>query len=422
MRKRTIAAGMALPLASLLAACGSNPPTGGIPSYSDNVTIVLDTPQSALPYVAKFTLQGAQLAADEINRAGGIKVGGKAYGVKLEQKDNALSPTTALANVNAAIGGKAVAVIDDGYTVSSTFDAANRAGLPILVDYNSEAQLIDTDKRPNVFRITPPNDAMAAKLAPYVAAHGKKFALVTDDSSYGVDGAAQLTDAMAKAGLIVSPKLTLPSNATEYATQALQVKQAGVDGVVLWARAPVLAGFLRALRAGGSSVPVYSGPTAEDPVVRDQLASVTGGVEGLTYASFRITTETGPESWDAFRKKYEDHNFNDNAPDFHVGVKAKDGKDVVQPPDWQIFPYDMVYLVKAAILRAGTVDTAGGKLIDALDNVQIKSANGDNRGWKKDNHEGVVDDDIYFATFSDNKFKPVQDDPLSKSLPPIDQE
>ena len=68
-----------------------------------------------------------------------------------------------------------------------------------------------------------------------------------------------------------------------------------------------------------------------------------------------------------------------------------------------------------------TAEHAGFKK-RALDNVQIKSANGDNRGWKKDNHEGVVDDDIYFAVITDNKFKPVQDDPLSKSLPPIDQE
>jgi hypothetical protein len=81
----------------------------------------------------------------------------------------------------------------------------------------------------------------------------------------------------------------------------------------------------------------------------------------------------------------------------------------------------MVYLVKKALEKAGTVDPKQNKLIDALNNVQITSANGDNRGWKKDTHEGVVDDDIYFATFQDMEFKPVQDDPLSKSLPPIDQ-
>ena len=37
-------------------------------------------------------------------------------------------------------------------------------------------------------------------------------------------------------------------------------------------------------------------------------------------------------------------------------------------------------------------------------------------------HEGVVDDDVYFARFTpDFTFVPVRDDPLSSRLPIIDQ-
>jgi hypothetical protein len=37
------------------------------------------------------------------------------------------------------------------------------------------------------------------------------------------------------------------------------------------------------------------------------------------------------------------------------------------------------------------------------------------------NHEGVIDDDVYFARFHGMTFAPVEDDPLSKALPLIVQ-
>ena len=401
----------------VLTACG-----GGSGPSGPSITIVINVPVGVLPYVARFSEQGAQLAADQVNNAGGVKVGGKSYFIKLDVLDNQLSPSTSVDNIKRASSEHAVAVIDDGYTVDASYQAAAQAGLPILVDYDGNATLVDTDKRPNVFRIAPPDDAVAAKLTAYVAGKNLKLALLHDDSEYGKDGAIQFRTAFQQKSLTANPDLEIPSTATSLSDKALAVRQAGATGVVIWARAPVLAQMVRALREGGVSAPIFAGPTAEDPVVRSQLADHPDWVEGLSYASFRITTEGGPDAWDKFRKAYEDHKFNSGGSDYKVGVQASDHRDVVQPPDWQIFPYDMVYLVKGALEKAGTVDPSGGKIIDALNDVQITSANGDNRGWKKDNHEGIVDDDIYFATFQDMKFKPVQDDPLSKSLVPIDQE
>jgi ABC-type branched-subunit amino acid transport system substrate-binding protein len=415
-RLMMLAAGLVATLGT--AACGTGPGTGG---FDGSVTIVLNQP-AKLAYVANFSRQGAQLAADQVNAAGGVRVGGKSYRINLQQLDNQVSPATSLENVTRAVSEKAVAIIDDGYTVDATFDRANAAGIPVLVDYSGSTTLVDVDKRPNVFRVAPPNDALAGRLATYVAGRKLTLAVVHDDSEYGKDGDAQVTAALGKTSAGTPIDVELPSTANDYATQALQLKQAGVTGVVVWARSPVLATFLKALRQGGSTAAVFAGPTAEDPVVRTQLADHPEWVEGLTFASFRVTTEEGPEAWDKFRKAYEEAKLNRGEVDYKVGVTARDRKDVVQPPDWQMFPYDMVYLVKAALERAGTVNPSGNKIIDALNNVQIRSANGDNRGWKKDNHEGVVDDDIIFNSFVDMKFKPVKDDPLSNSLPPIDQE
>ena len=53
--------------------------------------------------------------------------------------------------------------------------------------------------------------------------------------------------------------------------------------------------------------------------------------------------------------------------------------------------------------------------------MTVRGANGDERGFNQHNHEGVVDDDVYFARFDDMTFAPVKDDPLSSTLPVIDQ-
>jgi hypothetical protein len=57
----------------------------------------------------------------------------------------------------------------------------------------------------------------------------------------------------------------------------------------------------------------------------------------------------------------------------------------------------------------------------ALEQVTARGANGDERGFNEHNHEGVVDDDVFFARFHDMTFAPVKDDPLSSTLPTIQQ-
>jgi branched-chain amino acid transport system substrate-binding protein len=61
------------------------------------------------------------------------------------------------------------------------------------------------------------------------------------------------------------------------------------------------------------------------------------------------------------------------------------------------------------------------KVLEALNQVTVAGANGDQRGFNERNHEGVVDDDVYFGTFEGMTYAPVKDDPLSRTLVPIEQ-
>jgi ABC-type branched-subunit amino acid transport system substrate-binding protein len=84
-----------------------------------------------------------------------------------------------------------------------------------------------------------------------------------------------------------------------------------------------------------------------------------------------------------------------------------------------MYAYDFVNLLAAAIQRAKSTDPA--KVTAALEQATTEGANGDERGFNQVSHEGVVDDDVYFARFQDMTFAPVQNDPLSATLPRIPQ-
>ena len=180
--------------------------------------------------------------------------------------------------------------------------------------------------------------------------------------------------------------------------------------LVVWADGPTVAAVVKAVHAADATVSIFTSPTGQDPIVRQQTAG-NGGVDGLTFVSFRITAEVGPPPYVAWRAAY--------VKAFGVektGLTA-DGRPVIEPPDWAMFPYDAVKLVTAA--AAGGV--TGAALLSALDTTSITGANGDDYGFTPGSREGVSQGDIYFGTFHDNRFSPVTDDILGPTLPVVPQ-
>jgi ABC-type branched-subunit amino acid transport system substrate-binding protein len=212
----------------------------------------------------------------------------------------------------------------------------------------------------------------------------------------------------------VAARIRVPAGALEVATQVLRARRAVATALLVWAQPPTIAAVLTAARSAGWDVPVYTPPTGADPLVRQQLADRPEWVDGLTFASGRMTAEVGPAPFETFRAAYENSFGVDR-----VGVETRDGQDVVQPPEVAMYAYDFVNVLAAAIATAGSVE--GDDVLEALNEVTVPGANGDERGFNRRSHEGVVDDDVYFARFEDMTFRPVTDDPLSSTLPVISQ-
>jgi ABC-type branched-subunit amino acid transport system substrate-binding protein len=395
---------------ALLAGCGgSAKPLGQTPQFK-TLTIAIDAPFSRDSYLGTTIANGAQLALRNLV----LPIGRTYYRIRIARYDNAHSPSRAVANVRRAIAAHAIAVISDGTGVDATWQIANRAHLPIGIVYDGGTGLVDPVARPNVFRIAPTNHGIAFRLAEYLIPKGLKIAFLTDDTGYGRAGRADLDHAFAANADSVVARIEIPSTVTDLAPQILQAHRSGATALVVWAQPAAIAEATIAARTAGWKVPVFTPPSGEDPLVRQELASHPAWADGLTFASGRMTAEKGAGPFLGFQAAYVQA-FGPQK----VGVKAPDGRAVLQPPDYAMYPYDFVRILAAAINAAQSLD--GEAIISAMNQVSVEGANGDQRGFNQRNHEGVVDDDVYFARFSGMIYRPVQDDPLSRTLPVIAQ-
>jgi ABC-type branched-subunit amino acid transport system substrate-binding protein len=388
----------------LLAACSGS--SGG--TSAKEALIVVSAPLTTQPWIGEFLSKGARLAAKQVDAGHGRHV-------RIEVLDNGGSAQTAAANARQAVQEGAVALITDGVGAEAIAAVTDPAQLPVFVTFEGGASLIDAKARPTLFRLAPSNESMCRRLADYLAdvQRGKPVALIADDSTYGREGSTSAKADLRHDDVRVVSESTVAEGASDVSAQVLAARRSGAKVLVLWARAAGVAAVLREVRSTGWDVKVYSGPAGEDPLVRQRLADKPSWVDGLTFVSFRITSEAGGAAFAAYRAAYE----KEYGPDT-IGVLFG-GRDVVMPPDWSTYPYDAVKLVAAALDRAGSTERA--KVFDAVLHTTITGANGDERGFGPDDREGVSPDDMYFATFRGMRFFPNRDDLLSTNLPEVPQ-
>lgn len=372
----------------VLPACG-----GGNAPAGRAALVVVSAPLTGQPWVGRNVERGARLAARQVSGR-----------IRVEVLDNAASPQRAAADARRAVAEGAVALVTDGVGAAAVAEVAGPAKLPVFVVFEGGGSFIDHEHNPTMFRLAPADQAMTRRLADYLSEKAKRVAVVSDDSSYGREGAAAVAAALARNRVAVTSRQSVPEGSSDVAAQVLAARRSGAQALVVWARATGVAAVLRAARASGWQVPVYTGPTGEDPLVRQRVADHPEWVQGLTFVSFRITSEVGPAPFAAFRKAYE----------AQYGAEQVGTGGVVQPPDWPMYSYDAVKLVDAA-------RTGGGPLLAALERTVITGANGDERGFGPTDREGVSPDDMYFARFEGLRFAPVKDDLLSTDLPAVPQ-
>src|SRR6266516_3585351 len=137
-------------LALTATACGGSSRGG-----TSSLVIAVDVPLTGSPYVAQTIKHGIELAASNLNGAGGVRIGSRSYRLVVKSYDNHLSARRAVEDTRRALGAGAVAIVTDGTGVDATWQLARRDDVVVCITYDGGTGLVDEEKRPNVFRIAP---------------------------------------------------------------------------------------------------------------------------------------------------------------------------------------------------------------------------------------------------------------------------
>ena len=278
-----------------------------------------------------LTAQGAKLAIEEINAAGGIM--GRQVELRIEDNQSA-NPTTVLAYTKLIEAG-VVAVI--GPLRSTQVQAASptiaKSKIPAVIG-GSDPSLTKVNN-PWIFRVRP-NDLYSSKvMAEYGVKELKKqkWAIVHSTDTFGSGGKNALVDALKAQG--VEPVLVqgYTSNSQDFTPIVLQIKKSGADIIGSYmTNAPDVGIFARQLRQLG--VPVeWIGSTS---VVTETAMKLAGEALWGVHSVADFATEGNDEAR-AFTKRY----------------KAKYG---LEPDLFSAWSYGGVYLLKHAIEKAKSTD------------------------------------------------------------------
>ena len=277
------------------------------------------------------TRDGAQIAVDEINEAGGVN----GYTFKLDAQDSQGDPDSAVS----AYG----MLMDNGMDVSlgcvlsgeaqSVITAAVEDGILIVTPTSSAVACIQGN--PNAFRVCFNDAAQGTAAADYIADNnlGTKIAVFYQsdiDYSAGLYETFQ-TEAAARGLEIVEEQTFTAGSATDFSTQINAIRDSGCDVVFLPIYAAEASTFLTQAQGKLDDV-LYFGVDGLDGI--QTKVSDTSLIEGLMMLT-PFAADAQDEATQSFVEKYLP--IHDNiAPDQF----AADG-------------YDAVYIVKAAMEQCG---------------------------------------------------------------------
>jgi branched-chain amino acid transport system substrate-binding protein len=417
---RATLATVVISAAALLPACGSSSSTtasttagsgSATPPAGPSLLVGVVTPGPANAFQDAVLTDGTKLAAAEINAKGGVDVGGTKYVLNVKTYQDGGDPARAAAATKQAIADGAVGIVEDGIGASVSAADSNAAGVPEIVVFNGQADL--PQNRPSVFRLGVPNDAASNVLSKYVAGKAKKPAIIHADTSDARDASVQLQNALGTAGKPASDSREVAASAPVFDAELRLIQSNGDDALIILGSDTFVGNVVKAARADGLTMPLFAGPSAESPAVR-QIAGAAA--EGLTFVTTREVSEADASSFGQFEHRLAAA----TGGPIDAGLKNAKGQEMRQPATYWIFSYDAVNVLAAAVSKSAKAGPSP-QLITSMSQASVKSANGDNRGFNPDTHEGVSDDDSYIASVHDNQFAPVKDEPLSASLPTPDE-
>ena len=335
-------------LLTLFAGCGGTAPEGGEGEAEDIVIGVLAPLSGTETYYGRDMLQSYQLAVEEINAAGGV-LGRK---LALYEADDGADPLMAAQaaskiisrNVDFVIGGYASGAIIP--TMQQFYDE----DLLLLISCANSTKITELGLSQS-FMLNSPGTHAVVTLAGLLKSLGsQKIALIHQGDDYTENLAKICQDQLPKEGF-------------EIVTTQMMVKGE-----------PDVSAIVTAIRNAGADFVYWCGYHADGSNVIKQLrrGGYEGGIAvGDGSASPDLITACGADGNGVYVTSPPFVEFAQGGEDFIAAYEAKFG---MGPGNYATLSYDTVYLLKEAIEKAGSTDTA--KVRDAVQAIEYQGLSG----------------------------------------------
>jgi len=290
---------------------------------------------------------GVELAAKEINAAGGI-LGQK---IQLTTVDTQSNPGVAKGLAQKAVDDGVFAVFGPVFSGSILVSMAEtrRAEVPNFT--GGEAASITKQGNPYIFRTSFTQDTAMPKVARYIAKDlkAKTVALIYVNNDYGKGGRDALMKSFEPLGVKITADLSTEQGQVDFSAPVLRAKQSNADIVFVYTNEEESARALRELRKQGVNKPIVG----ETTLTGQKVIELAGEAANGALAHVGLTVDAPIPAMRAFSARYEreyksitDHN----------GIKG----------------YTGLYILKAAIEKVGKVDRKA--VAKALHGMSISAA------------------------------------------------
>ena len=201
----------------------------GPAAAQDTIKIGVTQPLTgAFAASGNYVAQGARIAEEEINKAGGV-LGKK---LQLVIEDNKSNPTEAVATAEKLINSDKVPVLMGAWSSTLTLAVMPKLEeykVPMLVETSSSGK-ITTSGNPYIFRISPTSEMEAKAFAPlFKKMNIKKADFLATNNDFGLGASKEFSQAAKDNGVEVGVMETMDPKATDFSAQLAKIKASGGD-------------------------------------------------------------------------------------------------------------------------------------------------------------------------------------------------
>jgi branched-chain amino acid transport system substrate-binding protein len=339
-------------------------------ALADSIRIGVNQPLTgALAASGNYVTDGARIAVDEINAAGGIL----GQQIELVIEDNKGNPTEAAAAAEKLIVRDGVVAMMGAWGSSMTLAVMPKLeeyGVPMVVETSSSGK-ITTSGNPWIFRTAPTSVMLAQSFAPFVERFGmNNAAFLAVNNDWGLSNTDAYSNMLAEHGVPTVLRETMDATAVDLSAQLSAIKASDADVLLVTTEIEQLTLVLKQAFALQLPQRIIATTTSSTPEQAIEHAGEAADNVYFTvlFAPWFPDMAPNPDVARFFAEEWDRHGY-----PFAGRIEGQRG-------------YDAMLTIATAIEEAGAAERDA--IREALWNVEVKGVNG-NITFRPDGPEGA---------------------------------